>query len=169
MPGRRSWLFQLLREASYRLRPFWYSCGRDFGTICNTPSFDLELDLDVDLEGQMSGQRSWLHELLREATCRLRPFWYSCGCNFGTISGIPSFDLEVNLEGHLQGQRSWFCQLLRGASYRLRPFWYSSAARWQKRVSRKHKVFRRAYLKFLLSLHYCMGTIRRRNSKLALL
>ena len=60
-----------------------------------------------------------------EVRYRWRPFWYSCGRNFRTISGIPSFDLEFDLEGQVKGQRSWLCQLLREASYRLKPFWYS--------------------------------------------
>ena len=105
MHGQRSWFYKLLRETSYRFRPFWYSCGRNFGTISGTPS----LDLEFDLECQMQGQSSWLWQLLREVSYRLKPFWYSCKRNFGTISGTPSFDLEDDLENsnecHFRVQR----------------------------------------------------------------
>ena len=86
MSGPRSWSCKMLREASYLLRLFRYTCWRNFGTISGTPSFDL----DFDLEGQMSGQGSWSCKLLREAIYPLRPFWETCWRNFVTISGSPS-------------------------------------------------------------------------------
>ena len=70
MKGQRLQLCQLLMETSYRLRPLWYSCGRYFGTISGTPSFDVEFDLD----GQIQGQRSWWCQLFREASFRLDDF-----------------------------------------------------------------------------------------------
>ena len=45
--------YKLMREASYRLRPFSYACRRNFRTISRTPSFDLEFNL----EGQMPGKK----------------------------------------------------------------------------------------------------------------
>ena len=40
----------------------------------------------------------------------MRPFWYIYGCNFGTISGAPSFDPEVDIENDLESSNEChFC------------------------------------------------------------
>ena len=39
----------------YRLTPFWYNCGRNFGTISFTLSFDLEFELEGGLENSNEG------------------------------------------------------------------------------------------------------------------
>ena len=115
MPGRRSWLYMLLREARYRLRPFWYTCWRNCGTISGNPCYDLEFDLEV----QVQNQRSLLWNLFREAGYPLGPFWCTYWRNFGTISSTTSFALEFDLEDQMQSQRSWLCKLLGAATYRL--------------------------------------------------
>ena len=45
--------------------------------------------LQFALEGQMPGQRLWMCQLPREASFRLRPFWYARWRNFGTM--YPTF------------------------------------------------------------------------------
>ena len=52
----KSWLWELPREASWGLRPSWYACLRDIGTISGTPSSDLEFDLDYLI--RKPGQKS---------------------------------------------------------------------------------------------------------------
>ena len=69
----------------------------------------------------MSGQRSWLRKLPREDSSRLRPFWYACCCNFGTIPGTPLIHLELHLAGQTPVQRSWLRMLPREDGHRLRP------------------------------------------------
>ena len=57
----------------------------------------------------MSDQRLWLCNLPREASCRLRSFWYACWRNMKTISGTMSLDLEFDLPGKMPGQKSHAC------------------------------------------------------------
>ena len=131
MPAQRSLLRNLPTEASCRLRSFWYTCWRNFETISDTTSFDLEFHL----ERRRSDQRLWLCELLlREPSYGLKTFWYTYCRNFGMIFGIPSFDLEFDhegpmesdLEGPIPSQRSWLCcRLPRKTSCRFRPSWYA--------------------------------------------
>ena len=87
-------LLKLLRKASYRLRPFWYTCWRNFGTISGTPSFDL----DFDLESQMPGQRSWLCRLLREDSYRFRPFGRRAGVISGRYPVLPVLTSNLTLK-----------------------------------------------------------------------
>ena len=47
MPGQRSWLCKLVKEASYYLGWFWYTCWRNCRTISSTPSLTLILTLKV--------------------------------------------------------------------------------------------------------------------------
>ena len=112
-PAHRSWLRKLLGEDDYRLRRYWYSCWRIFGTISRTPSFGLEFNL----KDQMQGQRSWFCELPREATCRLWSFWCKCWRSFGTISSTQPFEFQFDLEGQMSGQRSSLRKLSREASH----------------------------------------------------
>ena len=118
MPGQSSWLCKLLREASNRLRPFWYTCWRDFWTISGTPSFGLEFDF----EGLVQVQGSWLCKLLRVASYA----WDHFGIPTSVISGRYPVPRPFDLEGQMQCLRSWLCKLLMDARYRLRPFWYTS-------------------------------------------
>ena len=53
----------------------------------------------------------YLPSLPRKTSYRLRPSWYACCVNFGTISGIPSFELEVDLEGQIPRKSSWLCNV----------------------------------------------------------
>ena len=47
MPGQRTWLCRLLREASYHLWPFRCICWSNFGTLSATPSFTFNLTWKV--------------------------------------------------------------------------------------------------------------------------
>ena len=88
----------MLREASYRLRPFWYTCRHNFGTISDTPSFDLEFDL----EGLVPGRQMPIQ--VKGHGCAGCPRRLAVACDhFGTradvistISGTLSFDLEFD-------------------------------------------------------------------------
>ena len=88
-----------------------------------TMTFGLAFEIQFDFEGQVPGQKSWLCELQRKATCRLRPFWCTCWRKFWMISdsGTPSSGLEFDLECQMAGQRLWPCRLLIETSCRLRP------------------------------------------------
>ena len=70
------------------MRPFSYSCGRNFGTISGTPSLDLEnsnegyfrvqhpkVDLETRFEGNLDPS---LNPSLLHGRCHERLFWY-CG------------------------------------------------------------------------------------------
>ena len=79
MSSQRPWLFKLLREATYRLRPFWCTCCRNFGAISGTGRLNLNLTWKIkyQVKGHGCVSCSW----------RIAIVWDHFGKRAGVISG----------------------------------------------------------------------------------